>query len=160
MASRRGQILLAVFYSTRVLPNAACHWFHSTSWVETVPKLKRGLSHGESEGANSACSFLFDTRFPPYGLPLFQLWDFALYSLFCAKKYAVCNPKVRKPHCIRPSIKTRQQKTPALKLEQKKEAAILRWRRRKKTIKLCRRIANALPRCGAEFQEPDMENWS
>ena len=28
-----------------------------------VPQLKQGRSHGESEGTNSACDFLFDTRF-------------------------------------------------------------------------------------------------
>ena len=48
-----------------------------SSWVETVPELKQGRSHGESEGANSACGFLFDARFVPCGLPLFQLRDFA-----------------------------------------------------------------------------------
>ena len=40
-----------------------------------APELKQGRSHGESQGANSACGFLFGTRFAPCGLPLLQLRD-------------------------------------------------------------------------------------
>ena len=42
-------------------------------WVETVSELKQGRSHGESEGTNFAWGFSHCARFPPCGLPLFQL---------------------------------------------------------------------------------------
>ena len=32
-------------------------------WVEMVPQLKQGRSHGESQGANFACDFLLNERF-------------------------------------------------------------------------------------------------
>ena len=38
-----------------------------------VPELKQGRSHGESEGANSACGCAYSMRVCPSGLPLFQL---------------------------------------------------------------------------------------
>ena len=39
------------------------HHTRQSPWVETVPELKQGRSHGVSEGTNSVWSFLSDARF-------------------------------------------------------------------------------------------------